>query len=92
MSRKQKAPPTGRARDSATAFREDLPDHPLQRFFTGFFFAVPIIWIVTVGYGSSSASDALEFALIVGFILGLIAAVGKKPLAWIMNFFIHGGL
>ena len=75
----------------AEAFREDMPDRPLKRFLVAFVVFTPIIWIGAVGYMHSTAARATVFAPVVAAVLGLIAMLGKRPLAWLLNF-LHGGL
>ena len=80
------------APDSAKAFRDDMPDRPSKRFLFAFGFSVPLVWVATVGYSHSSVLQATIIAIAIGCGLGLIAVLGKRPLAWILNFLTHGGL
>lgn len=86
-----KEPPRPEA-DCAKAFREGMPDRPAKRFLVAVGFSAPMIWIAAVGYSQCSALQGAIIAIAVGCSLGLVAVVGKRPLAWILNFLSHGGL
>jgi hypothetical protein len=86
-----KPPPKTPAPNTAEAFKQELPDRPWGRFQYGFLYGTPMCWLAILVYGHSSALRAAMIAIAVGCGLGLIGAVGKRPLAWIINF-IGGGV
>ncbi len=89
ISNKRKAR-EGSDSESADAFRNDLPDRPLKRFLIGFACGAPLAWVGALGYSQTSMLGEMAIALTVGTGLGLIGAFGKRPLAWVLNFLIHG--
>ena len=78
--------------DEAKAFKEGMPDRPLKRFLLAFGFSAPVVSIAAIAYSHASALQAVVAAIAIGCGLGLIAAIGKRPLAWILNFIIYRGL
>lgn len=66
---------------------EDMPDRPMSRFWLGFLILSPCFWLAFIGYGQSQSLAAIGPALLVGFLLGLICAIGKKTLHFLLNLF-----
>lgn len=88
MKKKQPATPAAPAKmDEPTRFRESMPDHPWERFLLAFGLTSPPLWLGALGlcHGSHPVRKAFWFALVVGCLLGLISAFGKRPMAWILN-------
>jgi hypothetical protein len=70
----------------------DLPDQPGKRFFVGFLVSAPLVWIVVVGYGHSSAGKGAVIALLIGASIGGLSATGKKVLRFMLNLLHSGGI